>query len=146
MIKIISEMNTEYISDCAELYVDVFNAEPWNDKWTYETAYKRINDIFISPNFTGVLFIENQIRGAILGHREQWYKGLHFYLREIFVINELQGKGIGSVMLRALEDHLRGLDVNTIYLLTSKGNKTYEFYHKNGFVEWDSMTMMGKSI
>lgn len=143
----IINIKNEHILKCSELYIKVFNAEPWNDKWTLGTAHKRLNDIFISPNFEGVLYLENgQIKGAIFGNYEQFYDGVHYNLREMFISNELQGKGIGSKLLKELENRLRALDVTTIILFTSKGNKTSKFYLNNNFTEWDSMTMMGKDI
>jgi len=30
------------VNDLAEMYVETFNAEPWNDKWTIYTASKRL--------------------------------------------------------------------------------------------------------
>jgi aminoglycoside 6'-N-acetyltransferase I len=146
MINIIS-IKSEHISKCYELYIKVFNVEPWNDNWTTETAYKRLNDIYIAPNFEGVLYEENgQVKGAILGNFEQFYDGIHYNLREMFIDNELQGKGIGSKLLYELEVRLRKIGVTTIILFTSKGNKTSNFYLKNNFSEWNSMAMMGKDI
>lgn len=140
-------IENEHILECSELYVNVFNAEPWNDKWTLETAHKRLNDIFISPNFEGALYVEDdKIKGAIFGNYEQFYKGVHFNLREMFVANECQGKGIGSKMLNEFEKRLRGIGVTTVILFTSKGNKTSKFYSKNNFSQLDSMAMMGKDI
>ncbi|WBW95291.1 GNAT family N-acetyltransferase [Oceanirhabdus sp. W0125-5] len=146
MSNIISIKN-EHISKCSELYMRVFNAEPWNDKWTLDTAYKRLNDIYIAPNFEGTLYMEDgEIKGAIFGNYEQFFDGIHYNLREMFIDNELQGKGIGSKLLNQLEEHLRTIGVTTIILFTSKGNKTSKFYLKNNFSEWDSMAMMGKDI
>ncbi|MBU3144080.1 GNAT family N-acetyltransferase [Clostridium sp. CF012] len=135
------------ILKCSELYIKVFNAEPWNDKWTLETAHKRLNDIYISPNFEGALYVEGgQVKGAIFGNYEQFYDGIHYNLREMFISNELQGQGIGSKLINELEERLKGMGVTTIILFTSKGNKTSKFYLKNNFAEWNSMAIMGKDI
>ena len=143
----IISIKSEHISKCCELYIKVFNGEPWNDKWTKETTYKRLNDIYVSPNFEGVLYLEDgHVKGAIFGNFEQFYEGIHYNLREMFIDNELQGKGIGSKLLKELEEHLKKLGVTTLILFTSKGNKTNEFYLKNNFSEWNSMAMMGKDI
>jgi aminoglycoside 6'-N-acetyltransferase I len=146
MTNIISIKN-EHILKCSELYIKVFNAEPWNDKWTLGTAHKRLNDIYDSPNFEGVIYADyGQVKGAIFGNYEQFYDGIHYNLREMFISNELQGTGIGSKMLNELEKRLKGLGVTTILLFTSKGNKTSTFYLKNNFSEWEDMAMMGKDI
>ena len=67
-------------------------------------------------------------------------------MKEMFVSTELQGSGIGSKLLKHLEERLRKLGVITILLFTSKGNKTSYFYQKSGFSELESMTMMAKDI
>ncbi|MCB2300749.1 GNAT family N-acetyltransferase [Clostridium tagluense] len=143
----IISIKDQHILKCSELYIKVFNAEPWNDKWTLETAHKRLNDIYISTNFEGVLYVEDeQIKGAIFGNYEQFYDGIHYNLREMFISNELQGQGLGSKLLNELEKRLKEIGVTTIILFTSKGNKTSEFYLKNNFTEWYSMAMMGKDL
>lgn len=143
----ITEVKNEHILKCSELYIKVFNAEPWNDKWTIETAYKRLNDIYIAPNFEGVIYKEDgKIKGGIFGNFEQFYEGIHYNLREMFIDNDLQRNGIGSKLLNELEERLRKIGVTTIILFTSKGNKTSKFYLKNNFSEWNSMVMMGKDI
>jgi len=146
MYNIIS-IKKEQILKCTELYIKVFNDEPWSDKWTLETAHKRLNDIYISPNFEGILYVEDeQVKGAIFGNYEQFYEGVHYNLREMFISKELQGKGIGSKLMNELGGRLKELGVTTIILFSSKGNKTSEFYLKNDFSEWSSMAMMGKDI
>ena len=143
----IISIKKEHLLECTELYIKVFNEVPWNDKWTLDTAYKRLNDISISPNFEGVLYVEGtQVKGAIFGNYEQFYEGIHYNLREMFISNELQGKGIGSKLLNVLEKKLKEIDVTTIILFTSKGVKTSKFYLKNDFLELENMVMMGKDI
>ncbi|MBS4538390.1 GNAT family N-acetyltransferase [Clostridium sp. D2Q-11] len=135
------------IKECAELYVDVFNKEPWNDKWTTKTAYNRLRDTYISPGFVGIKYVEEDIiKAALFGNCEQWYEGMHFNLREMYVTNELQGKKIGSKMLQELEVRAKDLGVHTIILFTEKDNCTDKFYRRNGFSGLDFMSMMGKEI
>lgn len=135
------------LKECAKLYVSVFNAEPWNDKWTIETAYNRLHDIYVSPKFVGIKYIEeNVIKGVAFGNCEQWYEGLHFNLREMYVMNELQGKGIGSRILKELEERVKEFGVNTLILFTEKDCNTDKFYRKNGFSGLDFMSMMEKDI
>lgn len=146
MISII-RLTNDHLMDCTDLYIQVFNGEPWNDKWTFETAKKRLDDIFLCPNFEGVVYVEEgQVKGAIFGNYEQFYEGVHYNLREMFITTELQGTGIGTNLLNELQVRLSDLGVTEIMLFTSKGNKTFEFYKKNGFCEWNSLVIMGKEI
>ena len=38
------EITLEYLDELAELYVETFNSEPWNDEWTVDTAKKRLHE------------------------------------------------------------------------------------------------------
>ena len=141
------QISEEHLSECAGLYVRVFNSAPWNDQWTVESAYRRLRDIYLSPGFIGVLFLEDRrVKAAVMGNCEEWFEGRHFNLREMFVDTELQGKTIGSKILTELEIRLKELGVRTVILFTSKENRTNSFYRKNGFYELDSMAMMTKDI
>lgn len=143
----IIRLTNDHLLDCTNLYIQVFNGEPWNDKWTLGTAKKRLCDIFLCPNFEGVVYVEEgQVKGAIFGNYEQFYDGIHYNLREMFISTELQGTGIRTIMLLELQGSLRDIGVTEIMLFTSKENKTFEFYKKNGFCEWNSLVIMGKEI
>lgn len=143
----IIKITEEQISECIDVYINVFNVAPWNDNWTVETAHKRLNDMYIAPNFEGLAYVEDgKVKAAVFGNYEQFYDGIHYNLREFFVSNELQGMGIGSKLITELERTLKKIGITTIYLFTSKGNKTSEFYLKNNYSEWDGMAMMGKDI
>jgi GNAT superfamily N-acetyltransferase len=140
-------LKDDNLRSCAELYVEVFNSAPWNDDWTLDTAYKRLHDIFMTPNFVGVVYEEdNKIKGAVFGNCEYWYQGMHYNLKEMFVSQKFQGTGIGSKLLKAVQESIKEYNVNTLILFTSKGNKTSDFYKKNAFNELESMAMMAKNI
>ncbi|MDP4146052.1 MAG: GNAT family N-acetyltransferase [Bacillota bacterium] len=146
-MKDIISITEEHVLECSGLYVDVFNGEPWNDKWILETAYRRLHDFFMTPNFEGVLYMAgDKVKGAILGNYEHYDNMILYNLKEAFVSSELQGKGIGREMLSELELRVKAQGAARIILLTSKGNKTSEFYLKNGFGEFKDMVFMGKDI
>lgn len=135
------------LKEISEVYVEVFNTEPWNDNWTSQTAYNRLKDIFESPKFVGLKYsLDGQVKGAVLGNCEQWYEGMHFNVREMFVSSDLQGKGIGTQLLDQIEIEVKKKDVRTLILFTEKDCETDNFYRKNGFGELDFMSMLEKSI
>jgi len=142
----IFEIRDEDLLECANLYVDTFNAPPIFDRWTVHTAYNRLKDICNSANFVGLKYVEDgRIKAAVFGNCEQWFEGRHFTLREMFVSNYSQKSGIGTKVLQALELKLKDFDVRTIILFTLR-EETDSFYIKNGFSHMDFMTMMEKEI
>ena len=42
MAERIEALREEHLDECAHLYVSTFNAEPWNQRWTLETANKKL--------------------------------------------------------------------------------------------------------
>ena len=50
-------MKKERIADYAELYMSVFNAPPWNDSWSSETAHRRVSEMISTDTFIGITII-----------------------------------------------------------------------------------------
>jgi len=127
----------------AALYCEVFNAPPWNDGWTGDTASARLRDILNTPGSLGLLaWQDEQLTGCILGYAEQWFDGVHFYVKEMFVHPALQRRGIGTQMLRELKHTLRHHGVRRLYLLTERDSAAAAFYGAQGFSQSPRMTMM----
>ncbi|WP_077616270.1 GNAT family N-acetyltransferase [Caenibacillus caldisaponilyticus] len=147
MAESIVPMSTEHLEPCVELYMKVFNSEPWNESWTPETAKERLADLMHTPHFMG-FFWENHGTpiGFIAGHRKVTDQGPAFYLAELCINNAIQGKGYGSQLLRFLEEQLRKNNVKSLYLLTSHGGPAESFYRKNGYAVHHNRMVMGKKL
>ena len=56
------------VKDLAEMYVETFNSEPWNDRWTIDTASKRLHQMINVEDFFGISARKNDVLcGMILG-------------------------------------------------------------------------------
>ena len=121
---------------CTETFIEVFNDEPWNDKWTFTKAKKYLLNFYETPGFLGVLAVENdEILGFIFGVNKVWWSGDEFFINEMCVKTKCQNKGIGRAMLNHLIKELRSSNISNIILLTDRGIPAEEFYKKNGFEE-----------
>ena len=139
----ITDMDLSHIAEYAELFVSVFNAEPWHDSWTKETAQIRIENMMKTDTFIGkALYADNGLKGIIWGQKEQYYNGTHFQIQEFCVKKSEQNNGFGSALLKALENALSEIGVVNIYLLTSRGANTEGYYRKRGFVSSGNMVLM----
>ncbi len=38
----IEEFKANHLDECAHLFMNAFNAEPWNDDWTFDTAKREL--------------------------------------------------------------------------------------------------------
>lgn len=142
-IEVIQVMKREKIQEYAILFRDVFNGEPWNDKWNLESASKRITTMLDTTTFFGMeMNVEDQLVGIIWGQEEQWYDGLHFQIQEFCISSLHQGKGIGTRLLNVFVEELKKKRIEHIYLQTSKGELTEGFYKKRGFSTISDMVLM----
>lgn len=70
------EISLKHLKELAEMYVETFNAEPWNDKWTMETAGKRLHQMINTEDSFGLIAYEDEKPcGMILGCQEQFFDG-----------------------------------------------------------------------
>lgn len=83
----IENMSLNNISDYSRLFASVFNSEPWNDKWTEETAGLRLENMMNTNTFVGkLLYCGNELKGFIFGQKEYYYNGIHFQIQEFCVL------------------------------------------------------------
>jgi predicted N-acetyltransferase YhbS len=141
------ELSKEHIREIAEIYVDAFNSEPWNDKWTIESASKRISQMVNCEGFDGlVAYEEEKLIGMILGNHEYYYDAMIFQIKEFCVDLKIKGAGIGSKLLGEFIMRLKTKGIDRITLVTLRSQETEGFYKKHGFETIDDMTLMGKEI
>lgn len=141
----IKKIVPEMLDELTVLFVDTFNAPPWNDMWSIETARARLRDIMRMPNFCGAVeYRDGNLAGLIMGHGEHSFDGIHFQILEFCVANDMKGQGIGSGMLRDFIDYLERKGVTSIYLLTMRGAASEDFYAAQGFDTVSDMCVMSR--
>jgi GNAT superfamily N-acetyltransferase len=134
------------IDDCVNLYIDTFTKEPWND--VYESREQVVN--FFYNHFNNNYFIgyaamlDNKIVALSIGMKKPWIKGFEYYIDEFCVSYELQGKGIGSWFISAIEEDITSDGMVGMILNTEKDFPSQKFYEKNGFKIIDGMIVLVK--
>jgi GNAT superfamily N-acetyltransferase len=133
MTESIVAWNHDLLAPAVEVFIEVFNAEPWNDRWTIDTATKRLSDLMSVPGFEGAaLLVGGTLTAFAGGYRQRWWDGSdHFYLAEMAVRSENQRSGYGTRLLATFLDGLHG--VTQDYLLTATDSPAAIFYHRAGF-------------
>lgn len=144
---IYKKMTISEIPEMTELYIETFNASPWNDAWTRETAARRLYQMINAEDFCGLCaYREDVLCGLVLGVMEQFYDGMHFLLREFCVSNRLRGTGLGTEIFQRFEQELKELGVVQITLSTLRGHQTEHFYHKQGFENMEDLVFLEKIL
>ena len=131
----ITRYREKNLNEILDLFIEVFEKEPWNDNWpSKEKAKNYLLDIINTPGFKGYLkFRENELIGVLFGNIVQWWQGDEFFIKEFFIKKSVQGKGIGSEMLNFLEDSLAQNNVETIILLTENNAPAVKFCEHKEF-------------
>ena len=133
-LKVLSIKDKEMVT---ALFRDVFTNEPWNDDWS-DTAQL---DAYItdltgqSYSLTLGYFDGERMVALSMGYIKHWYSGTEYIINEFCVDRHLQGKGIGSSFMKAIETHLAENKISQIFLLTDRDVPAYSFYQHNGFTE-----------
>jgi hypothetical protein len=70
----ITRYKEENLNEIVDLFIEVFEKEPWNDNWpSKEKAKNYLLDIINTPGFKGYLkFRENELIGVLFGNIIQW--------------------------------------------------------------------------
>ena len=124
------------LEELAKLMVVVYNAPPWNNKWTKETAMESISDILDFPKFFGNVIVDgNKIIGAIIGHIRRYSSESTFYIDEFFVSEKYRGTGLAKELYQTSIKQLQQRGISGAFFTTLKNSRAYNFYVKQG--AWD---------
>ena len=142
----VAVLGPENVASVVELYVSVFNAPPWNDGWSPAVAEERLRSFASFPRFHGMAALEGVEPVALaLGWGERWTTGWHFHLKEMCVSASVRRKGVGSRLLRGLEERLAGDGFERVYLQTGRTGPARSFYESAGFRDLN-LVSLGKRV
>ena len=144
----IIEFTMNMIDECTDLFLKVFTREPWHDQWeSRQDAKKYLESHYAFNSFLGYVAVyDSRIVGASFGFIKPWQRGLEYYINEFFVDTAVQGKGVGTLLLKQIAADIEGKNMNAIVLTTQKAFPSYDFYVKNGFTEIDGEVFLGISV
>ena len=131
------KLSVEDKEEIKALFAAVFMNEPWNDDWSDESqldAY--ITDLIGNGNSLSLgLTQDGALIGAALGAVKHWFIGTEYYIEELFIRTDAQGRGAGSAFIEMIRDHLGRNGIRRIFLQTERSMPAYSFYLKRGFIE-----------
>lgn len=132
---------------CTETFIEVFNAEPWNDEWEIEKAKRYLLDFIRTPGFMGIVAREEEeVIGFLFGTRRVWWSGNEFFVHEMCVKTAVQNGGIGKMLLSNLLERLDAESIENVSLLTDRGIPAEAFYKKNGFKEIERLVFLSREL
>lgn len=129
------------------VFVECFNAPPWNDGWSFAAARERIASILEARHFRGAVALsDGSMVGLLLGQKERWVDAFHFNLQEMCVLPSRQRNGIGDALLREVTKRLRAEGTEKIYLITGPESGAAAFYSAHGYYLSRGRIVMASSL
>ncbi len=130
-------LKIESIEEIKSFFFDIFTKEPWNDDWSDKNQlHAYIMDLIGNPNSLALGLFENgTMVGLSMGNIKHWYSGTEYYIDELCIKTEEQGRGIGTQFLKEIETFIKQKGIKQIFLQTERNVPAYGFYKKNGFFE-----------
>lgn len=123
---------------CADTLIKAFREKPWNEDWSFEQAYTRLDELMSARVSRGYIVLDNEkkiIVGMVIGRIMTYMSKKELWLDEVSIHPNYQRKGIGTRMLEYVRTELKEEfeEVSYIVLTTMRGYPSVSFYEKNGF-------------
>jgi GNAT superfamily N-acetyltransferase len=132
---------------CLQLFIHVFNGEPWYDKWTDDTAFNYLQELVDNKRFLGYTLWDNgKLAGAVFAHMKSHYKGDEIFVDELFVSPDCQRSGCGMALMGAVDKFAKENFIISITLLTGLGKPSFQFFSKFGCKHLDYLAFMYKRM
>lgn len=134
---------------CAYELIEAFKEAPWNENWTFEQAYTRVDEIMSARVSRGYVIYDGDVVVSMLCGRIMTYLDFKELWIDEFSVNPIyQRKGIGSKMFDFVRSELKKEKDKITYLAlnTEKGFPSVKFYESQGFRVEESNVLMATKI
>lgn len=130
------------IPACANVYIEAYKAEPWNEVYETSEVEKYISEYMNSSTKCCYALVENEeIMGVALGLIVPCISVPFFRIEDFCVNPNIQRKGYGSSFMDLLLKEVVKKGCDSVLLGTQKGYPSHRFYVKNGFQEIESVLL-----
>lgn len=129
------------LEQIAEIYRKAYSEPPYYERWNKKMALERIRDE-LEEGKIYVAEVDNKVAGFIAFSTYDWFDGKWGYIDDFAMLKEYRGMGIGTALMKKVEDDLRKAKAIVIDLRVHKKAKAYNMYKKlkykeNGYVDME---------
>ena len=140
----IRETELQDIAAVLPLYISYYN-EQEDSCWNEKTARKRIHQVLSMEDSYGLIVEnENSVLGFVMGYFKQYDDIIGYALDEIVIAYEYQNKGIGSMLLRELEQRVKEKGASCVELQAVNDDMHERYYGKAGYQNVKNFVMKVK--
>lgn len=124
----IRELQKKDIDALAEITISTF---PWTESKLSKNAAAKFLEERLDKQMVYVTVHDDQVLGFIAIKRDFLFGN---YIRRIVIREDMRSKGIGSQLVKYIEELTFGNNIPNLYLLcTTTNDRAIAFYLKNGF-------------
>ena len=98
------------LSMCADTLIKAFKEEPWNEDWTFEQAYTRLDELMSARVSRGYIVLDSEekiVVGMVIGRIMTYMSQKELWLDEVSIHPAYQRKGIGTRMFEYVKRELQ---------------------------------------
>lgn len=140
----IFEMKVEEVEQVLPLYIDYYNNYE-GSCWTDETAGRRIRQVLRMDDSYALIMKDDETPvGFVMGYFKQYDDIVGYTLEEIIISSSYRQKGLGTILLKELEDRVRERGASCIELEAVNDEMHHKYYAKAGFLNADNFVMKVK--
>ena len=141
----ISEMTLEDVSTVLPLYIDWYNGCE-GGCWTEETAGKRIRQVLTIEGSYSLLMRDEdgESVGFVMGYFKQYDDIVGYTLEEIVIAAKHQHRGLGSALLKEVENRAREKGASCVELQAVRDELHERYYGKAGYRDASNFVMKVK--
>ncbi len=138
------------IEIASNIFVDVYNNNPFNYTWIKVSDVKRYFEHLCGNNkFLAFTLVEKNTKqpvGFCIGMIDDFFGSSNYKITEIFLKQNISGNGLGSAFLQAIENELSKNNFDAVLLETSSTLPAYNFYKKNQYIELEDIVKFAKTL
>lgn len=131
----IRELQQIDIPKIAHTYIEAYTNSVWGEAWDYEAALCRIHELSSSPCCRALICESNnnEIVGCIFCEILSWHTGKQIEIKEVFVSSKYRGIGVGSKLVKSVEELGKIEGVSELLLWTNCCKELKSFYESMGY-------------
>jgi len=133
------------LKDISNIFRKETSKRPYFQKWTQKTALEKIIEFFKKGDIYLVM-IEKKIVGFIILHISLGYNGKEAFIDELWLKSDYQGKRIGKILMRFIEDKYKDKGIKSIYLISDINSNAFCFYKKLKYKGYNDFVLMSKKL
>lgn len=120
---------------------------PWNEEWSLDKATSRIKELLATPGWLGVGAVEdNKLHGFAMGFPLTTVAGRGLYVAEVAVLPTHQRQGIGTKLLKLLEEEARISGFLSMWLVSQKEGIAATYYKANAYKQSAKLRVYSKTL